>query len=345
MWRGRVAWRWWGSSRSRSGGRNRALGVSSRNPITGRPYSERMTHRIRKIAIASALLALIAGATALAVVWAPDRSVAELSARWAPPPSTFIRVGAHTLHLRDEGPRDSLPPIVLLHGTSASLHTWDGWVDSLISTRRVVRFDLPGFGLTGPAPDDDYRIISYARLVVAVLDSLGGEIAARVGSLAPERVAALILVDPAGFPIDYVSIPIGFKLARNPITAPLLKHVLPRGVVRSSVENVYGDPTRVTDALVDRYFELTLRAGNRAALPIRFAQESKGADTAFFAAITAPTLILWGEKDRLIPPEHGARWLRAVKGSELVRYPQLGHVPHEEGPAETLRDARKFLAR
>jgi pimeloyl-ACP methyl ester carboxylesterase len=316
-----------------------------------------MTHRIRTIAIASVLLVFTAGATALAVVWAPDRSVAELSARWAPPPSTFIRVGAHTIHLRDEGPRDSLPPIVLLHGTSASLHTWDGWVDSLISTRRVVRFDLPGFGLTGPAPDDDYRIISYARLVVAVLDtlripravlagnSLGGEIAARVGSLAPDRVAALILVAPAGFPIDYVSIPIGFKLARNPITAPLLKHVLPRGVVRSSVENVYGDPTRVTDALVDRYFELTLRTGNRAALPIRFAQESNGADTAFFAAIAAPTLILWGGKDRLIPPEHGARWLRAVKGSELVRYPQLGHVPHEEGPAETLRDVRKFLAR
>jgi pimeloyl-ACP methyl ester carboxylesterase len=316
-----------------------------------------MTHRIRKVAITTVLFVAAVAATAIAVVWAPDRSVAELSARWAPPPSTFVRVGAHTLHLRDEGPRDSLPPIVLLHGTSASLHTWDGWVDSLMPTRRVVRFDLPGFGLTGPAPDDDYRIITYAKLVVAVLDtlripravlagnSLGGEIAARVSSLAPDRVAALVLVDPAGFPIDYVSIPIGFKLARNPTTAPLLKHVLPRSVVRSSVENVYGDPTRVTDALVDRYFELTLREGNRAALPIRFAQESNGADTAFFAAITAPTLILWGDKDRLIPPEHSARWLRAVQGSTLVRYPQLGHVPHEEGPAETLRDVQKFLAR
>ena len=316
-----------------------------------------MIHRIRQIAIVSLLFLVALGATALAVVWAPDRSVAELSARWAPPPSTFVRVGAHTLHLRDEGPRDSLPPIVLLHGTSASLHTWDGWVDSLVPTRRIVRFDLPGFGLTGPAPDDDYRIISYARLVVAVLDSLqipravlagnslGGEIAARVSSLAPERVTALILVDPAGFRIESQSIPIGFQLARNPVTAPLLKHVLPRNVVRSTVENVYGDPTRVTDALVDRYFELTLREGNRAALPIRFQQESNGADTAFFSAITAPTLILWGDKDRLIPPEHSARWLRAVKGSTLVRYPELGHVPHEEGPAETLREVRKFLAK
>lgn len=316
-----------------------------------------MANRSRQLAFAGLAIVVAAGAAALAFIWAPDRSVAELSARWAPPPSTFIRVGAHTLHLRDEGPRDSLPPIVLLHGTSASLHTWDAWTDSLIPTRRVVRFDLPGFGLTGPSPDDDYRIITYAELVVAVLDSLripravlagnslGGEIAARVSSLAPERVTALILVDPAGFRIESQSIPIGFQLARNPVTAPVLKHVLPRKIVRSTVENVFGDPTRVTDALVDRYFELTLREGNRAALPIRFQQESNGADTAYFSAITAPTLILWGDKDRLIPPEHSARWLRAVKGSVLVRYPQLGHVPHEEGPAETLRDVRRFLAR
>ncbi len=316
-----------------------------------------MRLRFRQVIVAVVIVVLAIVGGFIALTWAPDRSVAELSPRWATPPSAFVRIGAHTLHLRDEGPRDSLPPIVLLHGTAASLHTWDGWVDSLVATRRVVRFDLPGFGLTGPAPDNDYRIITYAELVVAVLDSLrikravvvgnslGGEIAARVGSLAPDRLAALILVDPAGFPLDYQSIPIGFKLARNRFTAPLLKSVLPRGVVRASVENVYGDPTRVSDALIDRYYELTRREGNRAALPVRFAQESNGADTSFFAGITAPTLILWGEKDRLIPPEHGARWLRAVKGSTLVRYPLLGHVPHEEGPIETLRDVREFLAR
>lgn len=314
-----------------------------------------MLTRIRRFIVAGVIGVLAIVGAFVALAWAPDRSVAELSARWAPPPSTFVRIGVHTLHLRDEGPRDSLPPIVLLHGTSASLHTWDGWVDSLVATRRVVRFDLPGFGLTGPAADDDYRIIRYAELVVAVLDSLripraviagnslGGEIAARVGSLAPDRVAALMLVDPAGFPIDHVSIPIGFRLARNPISAPLAQRLLPRSVVRSSVENVYGDPTRVTDALVDRYFELTLREGNRAALSARFAQESNGADTAFFAAISAPTLILWGAQDRLFPAEHSARWLRAVRGSELVLYPDLGHVPHEEGPTATLKDVQRFL--
>lgn len=102
-------------------------------------------------------VALIAGGVALA--WAPDRPVDSLKARWAPAPSQFITVQGMQVHLRDEGPKDDPEPIVLLHGTSASLHTWDGWVDALKGQRRVIRIDLPGFGLTGPAPDNDYRLV------------------------------------------------------------------------------------------------------------------------------------------------------------------------------------------
>jgi pimeloyl-ACP methyl ester carboxylesterase len=323
--------------------------------------------RLIRVVTLVVVVAVAALGVAVAFAWAPDRSVEELATRWAPPPSTFIRVGEHTVHLRDEGPHAATPPaaeavdaatpIVLLHGTSASLHTWDGWVDALVGTHRVIRFDLPGFGLTGPAPDGDYRIQAYAELVLAVLDtmgipraavagnSLGGEIAARVGSLAPERVAALVLVDPAGFPLESESVPLGFRLARNPTAARFLTSILPRSVVRSSVENVYGDPSLVTDELVDRYYELTLRAGNRAALPERFKQESNGADTVHLPRIVAPTLILWGAEDRLIPLAHAARWQRAVAGSELIVYPGLGHVPQEEAASATVADALRFLAR
>ena len=109
---------------------------------------------------------------------------------------------------RDEGPRGDPTPIVLLHGTSASLHTWEGWAHTLKAQRRVISLDLPGFGLTGPFSGrytpDDYRGDTYARFVIDLLDtlqlprvvlggnSLGGEIAWRVATLAPERVDRLV---------------------------------------------------------------------------------------------------------------------------------------------------------
>ena len=70
-----------------------------------------------------------------------------LVARWAPPPSDFIEVKGQIVHIRDEGPRDDALPILLIHGTSASLHTWEGWAKALKTQRRVISFDLPGFGL------------------------------------------------------------------------------------------------------------------------------------------------------------------------------------------------------
>ncbi|SFN06057.1 alpha/beta fold hydrolase [Variovorax sp. OV329] len=164
-------------------------------------------------------LFLLAVAALVAVAWAPDRPVQSLKARWAPPPSQFVRIEGMDVHLRDEGPRDDPLPIVLIHGTSASLHTWDGWADALKPTRRVIRFDLPAFGLTGPAPDADYTLACYARFVTQVLDhlkvkqavlagnSLGGGIAWKTAVDHPARVSALVLVDPSGYPITALSVP------------------------------------------------------------------------------------------------------------------------------------------
>ena len=131
-----------------------------------------MTYATRIIA---GVLLLVAGATSAAfIAWrVPDQPVSALQARWAPPPSQFIAVRGMQVHVRDEGPRDDVVPIVLLHGTGASLHTWDGWTPELTRERRVIRFDLPGFGLTGPSPDGVYSIESYVDTVLAVADTLG----------------------------------------------------------------------------------------------------------------------------------------------------------------------------
>ncbi|HEY2977930.1 MAG TPA: alpha/beta fold hydrolase, partial [Burkholderiaceae bacterium] len=173
-------------------------------------------------------LLLVFSALALALSHAPDRSVESLVARWAPPPSDFLDVKGQLVHYRDQGPRDDPTPLVLLHGTSASLHTWEGWVAALKTQRRVISFDLPGFGLTGPSVSNDYRGDSYARFVLDVLDalhvqrfaiagnSLGGEVAWRTTLLAPARVDKLILVDAGGYAFQPTSVPIGFQLARVP---------------------------------------------------------------------------------------------------------------------------------
>ncbi|GAB1343956.1 alpha/beta hydrolase [Gemmatimonas sp.] len=290
-----------------------------------------------------------------AMLYEPDRSVASLQSRWAPPPSVFRPIDGLAVHLRDEGPRADSTPVLLLHGTSASLHTWDGWASAMAPGRRVVRVDLPGFGLTGPDGAGDYRIERYTRFVVAVLDSLripradlagnslGGEIAWHVAARHPARVRRLVLVDPAGFPIEAESMPVAFRIAREPALAWMMTRTLPRPVVTASVRNVYGNPSRVHDSLIDRYYELSLRAGNRAALPARFAQMRDGADTLQLIRVDAPTLLLWGARDRLIPPSHAARFRHLLRDARVLVYPDLGHVPHEEDATRTVRDALAFL--
>lgn len=306
--------------------------------------------------LAVLVLVLLGTGGFVAATWAPDKSVDELRGRWAPPPSQFIAVNGYQVHLRDEGPRADPLPVVLLHGTSASLHTWDGWSAALGQNRRVIRFDMPGFGLTGPAPDNDYRLEAYVKLVAAVMDklgvqkfviggnSLGGRVAWGVAVAYPERVQKLILVDAGGYRFTG-SLPIGFRIAEIPVLNRIMEVTLPRSMVESSVRNVYGDAGKVTPALVDRYYDLTLRAGNRAALRERFAQQDLATDySEQIRTIRQPTLILWGGRDQLLVPADAERFAKDIPGSQLVMFEGLGHVPQEEDPAATLVPVQAFLA-
>jgi pimeloyl-ACP methyl ester carboxylesterase len=304
-------------------------------------------------------LLLLATAVVIAVSRAPDRPAQSLVARWGAPPSDFIEVNGQIVHVRDVGPRQDPSPIVLIHGTGASLHTWEGWVQALQGRRRVITFDLPGFGLTGPFAGrytpDDYRGDTYARFVLDLLDvlkvpravlggnSLGGEVAWRVAVMAPARVERLVLVDASGPDFEPESVPVGFLIARTPVLNGLTEHLLPRALVAASVANVYGDPKRLSPELVDRYFELTLREGNRRALGIRLRQLVRGEHADRIASIRQPTLILWGGRDRLIPPSVGRTFQSSIPGSRLVVFDELGHVPHEEDPVRTVEAVRAFL--
>lgn len=310
----------------------------------------------RKITAGLVLALAVAAGIGVARAWAPDLPLRALTPRWAPPPSTFVALQGMQVHLRDEGPRDDPQPIVLLHGTSASLHTWDGWAAALSPQRRVIRMDMPGFGLTGPAPDANYHLDRYAAFVIAVMDhlgvrqavlagnSLGGEVAWKTAVDFPGRVSRLVLVDAAGYPYVPQSVPLGFRLAQIPALQPITARLLPRSLIEASVRNVYGDASKVTPDLVDRYEALTRRAGNRQALNQRFAQHRSGDHEADIARLRLPTLIVWGGRDRLIPPEAAQRFLHDIPGSRLSLFEDLGHVPQEEDPARTVAVVQRFVA-
>jgi pimeloyl-ACP methyl ester carboxylesterase len=303
--------------------------------------------------VLAVLVLLLAG---IGLSWAPDRSVDSLKTRWATAPSQFLTLQGIQVHLRDEGPRDDPEPLVLIHGTSASLHTWDGWTQALKGHRRVIRMDLPGFGLTGPAPDGDYRMERYADFIVALMDqlgvrqavlagnSLGGGIAWHTAVRHPTRVTRLVLVDASGYPLQSTSVPLGFRLAQISWLQPLMRQLLPRRMIESSVRNVYADPGKVTPELVDRYFELTLRAGNRESLTQRLKLRETDAQSAgLIKTIRQPTLILWGAQDKLITEPSGQRFHQDIAGSQYVVFEGLGHVPQEEDPARSVAPVLKFL--
>jgi len=302
---------------------------------------------------------MVLTAIALAMSRAPDRPVNSLVARWAVPPSDFVEVNGQVVHLRDEGPRSDPAPIVLVHGTSASLHTWEGWVKALKAQRRVITFDLPGFGLTGPFSGryagGGYGGDAYARFVLDLADhlklqrfvvggnSLGGDVAWRVAVLAPERVSQLVLVDAGGPPFVPEQFPLGWRLARVPVVNSVMEWVLPRQIVAQGLATAYADASKITPELVDRYFELTLREGNRRALMERLREWRPGEGAERIASIRTPTLVIWGRRDRLIPLSVGEHFGRTIPGSRLVVFDDLGHVPHEEDPARTVKPVLAFL--
>jgi pimeloyl-ACP methyl ester carboxylesterase len=291
---------------------------------------------------------------------APDPAPAAATADPSAPPSAAPGVGTPPVRAASPAPGSLTEPptILLLHGTGASLHTWDGWVEVMARSFRVVRLDLPGFGLTGPYPSGDYSAAAMTdflerfaaaaglRRFAVAGNSLGGYYAWRYALRHPEQVSALVLVDSGGYPIPTsASSSVALQLARMPVVSELLRWAPIRGAVRRSLLDVYVDDSKVTPALVDRYTDLMRRPGNRAAFGDRARRASRPEDYQRLPELRVPTLILWGEQDQWIPVAHAERFHAAIPDSRLVRYPDLGHLPMEEDPARTARDVMEFLRR
>ena len=284
-----------------------------------------------------------------------DIPLNELKIKYANSNSSFIAVNGMDVHFRDEGLQTDTIPIVLIHGTGASLHTFNAWSDRLKKLHRVIRMDLPAYGLTGPFPDGNYTMAHYIAFLKDFLtalnikkcvlagNSLGGAIAWNFTLEQPSMVTKLILIDASGYPIASKSVPIAFSLAKIPVINKLLSFITPRFLVRASVENVYFDNSKVTDTLVERYFELTLRKGNRKAFVDRLKIPKDTGAYSNIKYIKQPTLLLWGAEDLLIPVENAHKFHQDLPTSTLVILDDTGHTPMEESPLESLEPVLNFL--
>ena len=304
--------------------------------------------RRRRMRGTAALLLL-----ALGVYWAwtPDIPRATLEARHANGPADFLTVDGMRLHVRDSGPKDA-PAVILLHGFGGSVHTWDDWARGLEQQHRVIRFDQPGAGLSAPDRLDQYTDARGMQVLIALMDqlgvqraslaghSMGGRLAWRFAASHPQRVHKLVLVAPDGFASP------GFDYGKAPevgwVTG-LLRYTLPRPLLRASLKPAYADPAAMTDARVARYHALMLAPGNRDALLSRMRQLVLQPPGPVLARITAPTLLLWGEADAMIPVANAADYQRAMPQARLVALPGVGHLPQEEAPDASLAAVAAFL--
>ena len=282
-----------------------------------------------------------------------DVPVAELKAKYATAESKFMDVDGMAVHYRDEGNPADNTPIVLLHGTAASLLTWNGWTIALQAEHRVIRLDLPAYGLTGPSPAQDYSMNFYVRFLHDFLEkldvnrfylagnSLGGKIAWEYALAYPDNIKKLILIDAAGYPLSQGK-PLVIRLASTPVLKNILLYITPKFLVEKSLKEVYADDRKVTEQLVEQYYDMTCREGNRAAFVTR-AGIVDGDDYLKINQIQTPTLILWGASDAWIPVENAYKFEKDLPNNRVVIFRNLGHVPQEENPSETVKEVLVFV--
>ncbi len=274
----------------------------------------------------------------------------DLVKKYADENSLFMPIEGTLVHYRDEGEGE---PLVLLHGAFSSLHTFDDWVSILKSHFRIIRLDLPGFGLTGPAANDCFTMQAYHRFVNLFLgrlgigrchfagSSLGGWIVWEYALRFPKNVNRIILIDASGF-LDEKSVPLPFKLARVPLAGRAVKYVVRKNILEQFVRQVYGDVSLVTPALIDRYFELFTREGNTSSF-LKLVNGEMEDNSPLLSEILAPTLIMWGKNDQWLPLENAYKFNLAIPDSRLLIYDGVGHLPMEEMPERTASDALHFL--
>jgi pimeloyl-ACP methyl ester carboxylesterase len=296
-------------------------------------------------------LLILHGCSSMGIAAQP---LSELTEKYTNDTSKFLAVDDLVIHYQDEG---TGPTLVLLHGVASHLQTWDGWVEKLAPHYRIIRLDLPGHGLTGSDPTVERYEIAYMvdklEKFLNKLDiddiylagnSLGGYIAWNYALHRPDRVKKMVLLDSAGFTQD---MPFIMNFAALPMIGEVTGVMMPQFIVNMNINAAYGDTDKVTDEIGQRYFDLTMREGNREALVNVFRTMKEQSSNPHLGdrvkEVKTPTLLMWGDQDEWVPLEILAQFSAALPNSQSIVYEGVGHMPMEELPVQTGRDAHDFF--
>ena len=301
---------------------------------------------INTIGLGTAILAIV-----MYGLWTPDLERAELEKRYVASSPQMLDVDGLKVHYKETGPQ-AAPALLLMHGFGSSLQAWDDWSLKLEQKYRVIRLDLPGFGLTGASPANDYSEEKDLAILTHFADklglekfsiighSMGGKMAWTLAASQPERVQALVLMAPDGFPEakDF-----GTKPYEVPAVTGLIKYFLPKYLVRKSIEPAFAEADALSDARVNRYYDMLRAPGVRAAILERSNQTIYTDPVPRLKAIKAPTLLIWGEQDQMIPSTNAKSYASVLSNSTTVLVPKLGHLLQEEQPEKGLTAVMQFL--
>jgi pimeloyl-ACP methyl ester carboxylesterase len=310
------------------------------------------------------IVGVLAALVALAFLTLGDPAVPRevLVKKYGQPPSQYVDLSPGvTAHYRDQGNMHG-PMLVLLHGSNASLHTWEPWVKILGDEFHIVTVDLPGHGLT--IVPDDYPLtaegmadfveafatkLNYGQFVLAG-NSMGGNVAMRYAVKHPDRLYGLIPIDTGGIkPPHLPPPPAFFYIVRTPVLREFLRLIPGRPIAEATLKASFAHQDLVTDEMIDRYWALNREPKIRAATRKRFRMgiEYYVAEDAFMRAnlpkLNVPTLVLWGRQDKLIPVETAEIVKSLVPHAKAIVYDDGGHILQEDLAERSAADVRAFV--
>ena len=291
----------------------------------------------KKIAV-SLLLLLLVLVVAFFVMKVPDTNPEQMIVKYG---QGAIRIDdglGGNIYYRDQGRSDG-PVLLLLHGGNSSMQTWNGMINVLASSYRIISFDLYGHGITGKHPKHDYSASALIEGAVKVLDaanvdqavwvgnSMGGWLTWRAALAVPKRVSGIVLMDASGAQGgEEPDLYLAAKLIKSPIVQKLSEYITPRFIMESSIEDNYADKTKITDQLIEQYWELFRFPGNREAVAYRVNVSREPEMWNRVNEIKQPTLLMWGEQDVIVPFSDAALFQEKIPHSELVSYPNASHL-------------------
>ena len=278
----------------------------------------------------------------------------QIEAKYATKDSRFATVDGVRIHYQDDGHG---PAILLIHGSLGDTRDWDGWVDVLAPHYRVIRLDLPGFGLSGEIANGNYSIDRSLSLIDGLMDSLGierfaiagvsygGPVAFRYAATRVERIDALIIINSAGIEPGKQAVDpkTGAKMFYSTIasSAPITRDYIAKGLARG-----FGDPGRIPPDMIERKLDQMNVVDRDREGAAMVAQYVRGDPERVLAHVRAPTLVLWGAAERSLSPSTADQVVADLIHARSVRkvmIPGGDHAMHIELAPATAQEAKAFL--